>query len=119
MAIVEGPPIAVGYPYRLRVSLSDPDGGTAAALFPSGSELRATVRKTRTDTASVGDLTTGNGGLVRVSDSEIDIVMTAALTGALTAGGKAHLDIARTDPAPDEYVGVYLAIPVHQPVTRP
>lgn len=117
--IVEGPPIAVGYPYRLRVRLTDPETGVSPTLFPAGAELRAQVRTARNAASAVGELTTANGGLVRVSDSEIDIVMPVTITAALVPGGKAHLDIARSDPSPDEYLWFYCGIPVHQPVTRP
>lgn len=119
MATVNGPAIARGYPYRLRVSLSAAGGGAVPVMFPAGAALKAHVRVSRAAPASLGDLTTANGRLVRVSDSVLDIVIPADITAQLAAGGSAHLDLARTDLDPDEYLGIYLRIPVAQPVTTP
>ena len=117
---IAGPAIAKGYPYRLRVSLAARvSGEDPPALFPAGVALRAQVRTTRAAAASVGELTTANGGITRISDSVIEILLSASITNALVAGGTAHLDFARTDVAPAEYVGLYLGIPVRQPVTVP
>ena len=119
MAMVTGAAIARGYPYRLRVSLAGAGGAAAPGLFPAGAALKAHVRVSRAAPASLGDLTTGNGRLVRVSDSVIDITIPPDITGQLPAGGFAHIDLARTDLDPDEYLGLYLRIPVLQPVTTP
>lgn len=116
MALVEGPAIARGYPWRIRLTLTLPAGETGD-VFPVGVALRAQVRSARNAPSALGELTTSNGGLTRVSGLSLDLVMPASITAQLAAGGMAHLDIVRTDVDPDEYVGVYLRVPVLQPVT--
>ena len=110
VTVSEGPAVVIGYQYKLQVA-------TDLALFPSGSAITAHVRAKVSDTAILATLTTANGGLVRVSDTLIEIVIAAAQTAAIKAG-TVHMDMVRTDLTPDLHLGFNLEIPVVMPVTR-
>lgn len=115
MANPSGSPIAIGYRWQQRVSAVIAD--SSAALFPSGTTLRAQVRSVKNSPTVLATLTTENGGLARVDDNTFDIFMTSEQT-ALMAAGHVYLDLARTDIGPD-YFYFMLKIEVLQPVTRP
>lgn len=104
--------IVVGYAYSLRVRL--PEG---TVWFPSGSTWRSQIRAFRGSPTALAELTTANGGLVRVSDREMDILMTTSTTAAFTEE-RVVLDWARTDTSPPEYFGYVLTLPVMVPVTE-
>lgn len=110
---VSGQAIAAGYEWRQRLKVVvDPPP------FPSGCTLAAHVRARRGDALPKASLTTANGGLVRVSDTEIDIVLSPSQTGAMTNIPSVVMDVVRTDPDPDQHLGFSLTIPVVMPVTR-
>jgi hypothetical protein len=99
-----------GYEWRLRIA-SD------VAAFPAGCDLVAHVRRKVTDAAIAATLSTDNGGIVRISDTEIEF----RLSGAASAGwasGRAVIDVVRRDVDPDEHLGFVLDVPVMLPVTR-
>lgn len=105
-------PIVKGYPYALRVEVT---GGEP--MFPIGCALRAQVRDYVKSETVIAELTTENGGIVRVNDTTIDIAMSPEDT-AKTDNKTAVLDFVRTDPTPDVYLYVQLMIPVEIPVTK-
>lgn len=104
--------IVIGGEWRQQVQVT-----ADAAVFPSGATFTSQVRSTVPDTNILDSLTTANGGLTRISDSTIEILLTASQTATLVEGAVV-LDIARTDLSSPRYVGFALTVPVVQPVTR-
>lgn len=76
------------------------------------------MRADRDSTVVLADLTTGNGGIVRVSDTEIDINLTDTQTAAMSPGS-VIADFVRTDLDPNEHLRITIGVPVERPVTRP
>jgi hypothetical protein len=107
---VDGRPIEIGYPWRVRLRWT-------VAMLPTGAQVGAHVRAKRADATILGTLTTANGGLVIVSETDLDVVMPEAVT-ALLQPGVVVVDFVRTDLVPHEHMGVELTIPVWLPVTR-
>jgi hypothetical protein len=106
----DGLPIAQGYPWSFPIQ-------TEAALFPAGSTFKAQVRAKPASASVLAEATTGNGGITRVSDTQV----TLYFDGATTAGfplGTVWIDMVRTDLAPNTHLGFWLEVPVLQPVTR-
>lgn len=110
------PPLYAGYVWRqgLTVEYDDP---AAPAPFPSGVALTAHVRRNAADDSTLAVLTTANGGLVRLNDTTLQIVITGTQSATWTPG-TVHLDIVRTDLDPDEHLNIHMAIAVARPVTR-
>lgn len=114
--MINGPAIMAGYQYRIRLALKSPVAGQAPpAMFPTGCALRAQVRLQRDGAVAIGELTTADDSIERISDTEIDLIFPPELTAQLS--GHAHLDLVRTDTTPDEHLNIYLRIPVRKPVT--
>ena len=113
MAVQSVAPIAAGYVYKTRLQVSGED-----VVFPAGCLLRAQVRPFVGAAHLAGTLTTENGGLTRVDDHTLDIVVPDDVTANI-GNAKAWLDIARVDVDPDEWVGVQIQLPVVTPVTEP
>lgn len=109
---IEGQAISIGYEWRQRIAVT-----ATPPLFPAGCALAAHVRSHRLDPAALAVLTTANGGIVRVSDTEIDVVIPPASTAAMVPGAIVF-DLARTDVDPDVHLGFALTVEVVQPVTR-
>lgn len=108
--LFDAPPVKAGYYWSVRLEV-------AGVTFPSGSAYKADIKKRRSDETAIASLTTANGGLVRVSDTELDIV----LAGTVTAGweaGEVIGDIVRTDTNPDQHLSIEFALPVTVPLTR-
>lgn len=105
-------PIAKGYAYRTRLRVT---GGEP--VFPAGCELRAEVRPYVGSAKLAGTLSTVDGTITRVDDEMVELRLSGTITGAL--GSVAHLDIARVDVSPDEWIGVQVQIPVVIPITVP
>jgi hypothetical protein len=112
MAVQSVSPIAAGYVYKVRLQVTGEE-----PLFPAGCRLRAQVRPFEAAELVAGILTTENGGIVRVDDMTIDLVMPAELTDAIN-NDRACLDLARVDVEPDEWLGLALQLPVVEPITR-
>jgi hypothetical protein len=110
VTVSDGPAIVAGYEYTLRIAADLP-------LFPLGCALTSHVRRKIGDTTIMATLKTENGGLVRVSDNEVDIVIPGTESLAWTAGSVV-LDMVRTDLTPDKHLGFFLEIPVVLAVTR-
>ncbi len=107
-----GAAIVIGYEWRQRIAVQ-----SAVPVFPAGVVLLSHVRAKTSDTAILATLTIANGGIVVVSETEIDLVIPATAT-ALMKVGSVVLDIARTDQPNPQYLQISLEIPVRQSVTR-
>lgn len=107
----DGAIIMIGYEWRQGVVV------TPGPTFPSGGLFRAVVRQSRQSTAALADLTSANGGVVRISDEEIELVIPAASTATMAAGSVV-IDVVRTDLVPPQHLGFTLTVPVQLPVTR-
>lgn len=112
MSTQRGTPIIAGYDWSLPVQVVT-DGDPA---FPVGVALAAHVRYNTNDDTRLAELTSANGGVERVSNTQI--VLTIA--GSVSANWRLPvvLDLVRTDLAPDQHYGFRLRIPVVQSVTR-
>lgn len=110
VTVSDGPAVIVGYEYKLQVE-------TDLAVFPVGAAFTAHVRAKVSDTAILATLTTANGGLVRVADNLVEVVIPASQTTNFKPG-TVHMDIVRTDLTPDHHLGFTMEIPVVLPVTR-
>jgi hypothetical protein len=106
----EGPVILIGYEYRLQL-LAEAD------IFPQTASFISQLRRTTTDDALLATLSTANGGVLRLGDRTLEIVLPPEVTAALSPG-RVVLDLVRTDLDPDRHLGVLLEIPVVLPVTR-
>ena len=104
VSISDGPAIVAGYKYSLQVEADSP-------VFPAGCALVAQVRAKVSDSAVVATLTTVNGGLARISDTTVEIVIPAAATANLPLGSVV-MDMVRADFDPDRYLNFTLEIPV-------
>lgn len=108
--VQEGPVILIGYEYRLQLQAE-------ADLFPDAAHFAGQMRAAVADTTVLASLTTANGGLLRRDDRTLEIVLSPEVTAGLMPG-RVVLDLVRTDPDPDQHLGVLLDIPVALPVTR-
>jgi len=109
-SVVDGPAIIIGYEYRLQIE-AESDLFLAQASFAG--QLRVKVSAT----TPVTTLTTENGGVTRLTDRILELVVSAAATAGLSPGS-AVLDLVRTDLTPPRHLAFMLEIPVVQPVTR-
>jgi hypothetical protein len=110
VSISDGPAIVAGYEYRLHLEADSP-------VFPAGCALTAHVRAKVSDSTIIATLTTGNGGLARISDTVVEITIPPAATASLSPGSVV-MDVVRTDLDPDQHLNFTLEIPVIRPVTR-
>lgn len=106
----EGPAILVGYAYTLQVEADTP-------LFPETGSYRAHVREKISAAQIAADLASDNGGIVRLSDYEIEIVIPASATAEMKPGS-VLFDVVRTDTDPDLHLNFFIEVPVMLPVTR-
>jgi hypothetical protein len=106
----EGPVILIGYEYRLQLQAE-------ADLFPEIARFTGQLRRVVSEEAVLATLTTANGGVLRLDDRTLEIVLLPEVTAALLPG-RVVLDLVRTDLDPDRHLGVLLEIPVVLPVTR-
>ena len=109
-AVTEGPAIISGYGYRLQVEADSP-------LFPEGAVFAAQVRSKISASTVIATLTTANGGILRVSDTVVEMVIAPEATAGLGAGSVV-VDVVRTDLIPPRHLSFFLEIPVVLPVTR-
>jgi len=110
VTVSDGPAIVAGYEYKLQVEAESP-------VFPTGCALTAHVRSKVSDSTIIATLTSANGGLARISDTVIEIVIPAATTASLPPGSVV-MDMVRTDLDPDRHLNFTLEIPIVRPVTR-
>jgi hypothetical protein len=106
--------IARGYPYKMRLWVSPVSEGEPRP-FPEGCSLLADVAVFLGGPA-VASLSTESGTIVRIDDDTIELTIPGAATALLT-NTSAQLDLVRTDPTPDEWLGLQVSLPVVQPVT--
>lgn len=109
-SVVDGPAIIIGYEYSLQIEAE-------SDLFPVGASFAGQLRSKVSAATPVTTLTTGNGGVVRLTDRVLELVVPAAATAGLSPGS-AVLDFVRTDLTPPRHLAFMLEIPVVQPVTR-
>jgi hypothetical protein len=110
VSVSDGPAIVAGYEYKLQLEADSP-------VFPAGCSLTAQMRAKVSDNAIITTLTTGNGGLLRISDTVLEITIPPAATAGLSPGSVV-MDMVRTDLEPDRHLNFTLEIPVVRPVTR-
>lgn len=110
VTVSDGPAIVAGYEYKLQLEADGP-------IFPAGCALTAQVRSKVSDSAVIATLTTANGGLLRISDTVVEITIGPSATTSLAAGS-VFMDMVRTDLNPDRHLNFNLEIPVIRPVTR-
>ena len=110
VSVVDGPAIIIGYEYRLQI---EAESGLFAAEAQFAGQLRAKVSAS----AVVTTLTTANGGLLRRSDTVLELIIPSEATEHLSPGS-AVVDLVRTDLSPPRHLAFLLEIPVVQPVTR-
>lgn len=108
----EALPIVTGYRYGLRIVATGYE-----AVFPAGAAFRAQVRDFAGSLSPIADLTTENGGIVRINDTTVDLFIKPEDT-ARCRNVSAVLDFARTDPDPDQFTYLRLQIPVMKPITE-
>ena len=65
--------------------------------------------------ATPATLTTAGGGITRLDDRTIELVIPGA--SSTRWKGSVVMDVVRTDTAPDLHMGFFLTVPVVQPVT--
>ena len=110
VTVIDGPAIVAGYPYRLQIEAD-------AALFPEGAVFVAEIRAKVSAASVIATLTTANGGLLRVSDTVLELAIAPEASASLGAGS-VILDVVRSDLIPPRYLSFFLEIPVVLPVTR-
>ena len=108
--VADGPAIVAGYAYRLQVEADSP-------LFPQGAVFTAQIRSKVSASSVIATLTTANGGILRVSDTVVEMVIAPEATAGLGAGSVV-VDIVRTDLVPPRHLSFFLEIPVVLSVTR-
>lgn len=109
------PPIARGYPYTVRV-ICPAEGDVVP--FPIGCNLLADVALYVGAPGRVATLDTARGSIERINDTTVLLRLSGDDTAMLT-NTSAVIDIVRTDPSPDEWLGVRVQLPVVAPVTVP
>ena len=92
-------------------------GTPAVPVDLTGCTARMQIRGVIDDAAPLVSLTTENGGILRLSDRVVELVLPAAGTSQL-APASAVLDLVRTDLVPPRHLAFMLEIPVIRPVTR-
>lgn len=110
--MANGGPIYIGYQWDQRLTITG-----ITAPFPSGVTLRADIRRRPTDEDELITLTTSSG-LTRVSDTSIDIQLTADETADFPTG-TLFMDLIRTDTDPELHYGFVVHLTAVQPITRP
>lgn len=105
-----GQPIFTGYEWRQSIQFD-------SAEVPSGSTFRAEMRASA-GSAVLATLTTANGGIERVSDYEMTIVVTAAQSSAISSP-HVYMDVVRTDGEAESHLGFQLRVEVETPITEP
>lgn len=117
IAVQAGKAIQRGFVWRCGIDFEECQG---PAPFPAGITMRAQVRAKLTDAVHVAELTTANGGIERVSDTSVRLVMSPQVTLAIPANVQfVWLSLVRTDVTPEEPFDFMLEIEVWTAPTRP
>jgi len=106
----EGPAVLIGYPWRLQIE-------AAAPVFVEGAAYGGQLRVRASDPTVLATLSSAEGGVLRVSDTVLELALRPDQTAGL-APGRVVLDLVRIDLDPDLHLGFFLEIPVMLPVTR-
>lgn len=109
ISVQEGPLVAQGYPYTLRIESEKP-------MFSASHAYKAHVRAKPASTILLAEVTSGSG-IAFVSDRALDITIAGNATASFPLG-EVWIDIVRTDVTPNLYMGFQFSVPVIQPVTR-
>lgn len=109
--VTQGPAIVAGYEWTANLTVSN-----AGAIFPSGCTHEAHFKSSESDAAALAELTTGSG-ITRVSDTVLQVKLTAVQTAAMSSYERVVFDLVRTDVSPAQYVGFKLFVPVIIPAT--
>ena len=110
VSVSDGPAIIIGYENRLQIEAE-------ADLFSAEAQLTGQLRSKVSAAPVLATLSTGNGGIRRLSVRKLELVIPPEATAALLPGS-AVLDLVRTDLTPPRHVAFLLEIPVVRPVTR-
>lgn len=102
-------PIIPGFPWdvTLRVKSKNP-------FFPEGA-YRAEVR-VNPNSAVITTLTTENGGLIRLDDGRMQVVIAGAGTASIRSE-TVYFDVIRVDEAEDVHTGLRVHVPVNRTIT--
>lgn len=106
----EGPAVLIGYAWRLQLEAEAP-------VFAEGARYAGQVRLKPSDPGVLAEITTATGGILRITDTVLELALTPEQTAGLQPG-RVVLDLVRTDLTPDLHLGFLLEIPVMLPVTR-
>lgn len=106
----EGPAILIGYAWRLQIEAE-------ASVFAEGASYAGQLRLKPGDPTVLAELHSATGGILRVTDTVLELALTPGQTAALQPG-RVVLDLVRTDLEPDLHLGFLLETPVMLPVTR-
>lgn len=109
VTLQEGPLIAQGYPYSLRLEASSP-------VFSASHAYKAQFRVKPAATSALAEITTGSG-ITYVSPTALDFLIPAGATASFPLG-EVWTDLVRTDVSPNLFMGFQFSIPVILPVTR-
>ena len=108
--MAEGPAVLIGYPWLLQLE-------AAAPVFVEGASYAGHLRLRASDPAVLALISSAEGGVLRVSDTVLELALRPDQTAGL-APGRVVLDLVRIDLDPDLHLGFILEIPVMLPVTR-
>lgn len=112
-----GSPIQRGFIWRQGLVM---DAEAGFVPFPAGATYRGEVRAKLTDATALAQFNTGDGGVLRVSDTELRLQLSPAQTAAIPAGvPMVWLGLVRTDVVPEEPLDFMLQVDVWTPPTRP
>lgn len=109
ISVQEGPLVAQGYPYTLRIEAEN-------AMFSASHTYKAHVRQKPASATMLAELITG-AGIAYISELALDLTIPASATASFPLGD-VWIDIVRTDTSPPIYMGFQFSVPVIQPVTR-
>lgn len=109
ISVQEGPLVAQGYPYTLRIE-------SEKSMFSSSHTYKAHVRAKPASNTLLAEVTSGSGISV-VNDKALDITIPANATASFPLG-EVWIDMVRTDVTPNLYMGFQFSVPVILPVTR-
>ncbi|RUU72132.1 hypothetical protein [Mesorhizobium sp. M7A.F.Ca.MR.362.00.0.0] len=109
---MRGKIIEAGYPWRLRITFSN------SLVIGEAATYSMHVRAKAEDVNPIVELTTANGGLVRIDDTTLDIKIPATQASLWPVGKTVVMDLVRTDGGSPEHTGLQLQVPVRNPVTR-
>ncbi|TPL42607.1 MULTISPECIES: hypothetical protein [unclassified Mesorhizobium] len=104
--------IEAGYPWSIRIQF------TNSINFPVEATFTSQVREKPESALPIIELTTANGGVVRLDSVTLEIHIPETSPGIWPVGKTVVLDVIRTDGTQNEHLGILLQVPVRNPVTR-